>query len=353
MNRRSLPPSALIQLAAVTDGYLRVGPIQGLPSLLRALGQDPDTVIRGAGVDPELLADPENFIGFTALGRLLAACAASTACPHFGLLLGQRTGLEALGLVGLLAEHSPNVGSALHNLVLHLHLHDRGAVPTLVIEGECALFGYAIYQPGVEGTRQIYDGALAIVFNILKALCGPLWQPTEVLFSHSKPANSEPFRRFFQARLRFDAERSALVFSAACLRQPLGGSNPLLRKLLEERIALLESLGAGDIVSQVRRVLHHRRACGGMDSPSSTCWMRSVTRSLANCFGRPTWPSSRSAPRSVMRTPRPSPVPSGVGPGLHLALGAAPGGGLEGDAAGAGVSPGSHAGPPTAEGLSR
>jgi AraC-like DNA-binding protein len=246
----------------VTDGYLRVGPIQGLPSLLRALGQDPDTVIRGAGVDPELLADPENFIGFTALGRLLAACAASTACPHFGLLLGQRTGLEALGLVGLLAEHSPNVGSALHNLVLHLHLHDRGAVPTLVIEGECALFGYAIYQPGVEGTRQIYDGALAIVFNILKALCGPLWQPTEVLFSHSKPANSEPFRRFFQARLRFDAERSALVFSAACLRQPLGGSNPLLRKLLEERIALLESLGAGDIVSQVRRVLHHRLLSG-------------------------------------------------------------------------------------------
>lgn len=257
MDQSRLPPRALAQLAAVTDGCLRVGPILDLPLLLKELGQDPDTLIGGAGVDPRLFDDPENTIGFPALGRLLAHCAAGTGCPHFGLLLGQRTGLDALGLVGLLGRHSADVGSALRGMILHIQVHDRGAIPTLTVEGERALLGYAIYQPGVEGTRQIYDAAIAIVRNVLRTLCGPGWRPLEVAFSSSKPADIEPYRHLFQAPLRFDSERAALVFSAACLRQPLAGADPLVRKRLEEQIAALESSGTRDLVVQVRGVLRN------------------------------------------------------------------------------------------------
>ena len=197
------------------------------------------------------------------MGRLLVHCAERTGCPHFGLLAGQRMGPEAMGLVGLLIEHSPDVGGALHNLVLHLHLHDRGAVPVLVVEGERALLGYAIYQPGVEGTRHIYDITLAIGFNVMKALCGPNWRPDEVLCGHSRPQDLEPFQRFFRAPLRFDSERTALAFPATCLSQPLRGADPELRRLLEARIAQLESLGAGDLVAQVRRVLRNLLWAGG------------------------------------------------------------------------------------------
>ena len=186
-----------------------------------------------------------------------ACCAAATGCPHFGLLLGQHTGLEALGLVGNLVEHSPDVGKALQNLVLHLHLHDRGAVPILTIEGDRVLLGYAVYQPGIEGTRYIYDLAMAIGLNIMKGLCGRDWTPAEVLFSHSRPADPEPFRRLFRSPLRFDSERTALVFPRGCLSQPLPGADAKLSRLLEARIAQLESLGAWDLVDQTRRVLRN------------------------------------------------------------------------------------------------
>ena len=112
---------------------MRAAPLARIPGLLRDLGQDPAPVFAEVGVDPWLLENPESTVPFSAAGRLLAACANAADCPHFGLLLGQRTGLDCLGLVGQLVAHSPDLGQALRNFVLNLHLHDRGAVPTLLV----------------------------------------------------------------------------------------------------------------------------------------------------------------------------------------------------------------------------
>jgi hypothetical protein len=141
---------------------------------------------------------------------------------------GQRGGLSSLGLVGFLVQQSPNVGRALHGLVRYLHLHVRGAMTTLAVYGDLAMLGDDIYQPQVEATRQIGDGAVAVMFNIMRTLCGTDWKPIEVLFAHRKPENLEPFRRFFEAPLRFDAEQNALQFPADWVEHPVAtGRGPL------------------------------------------------------------------------------------------------------------------------------
>jgi len=276
-----LPPRALAQLAAVTDGTLRVGPLTGIPQLLRELGRDPDMIFREVGVDLGLLDDPERSIGFADLGRLLAHCAVRTECPHFGLLAGQRRGLEAMGLVGMLVEHSPDVGTALNNMVLHLHLHDRGAVPFVTVDGRRALFGYAIYQPVGDGARHIYDAAVAIGFNALRSLCGRGWRPTEVHFSHTRPVDPEPYKQFFGAPLRFDSEHTAIAFSSDCMSCPLPGADAKLRRLLEERVLHLEHLGAGDLVAQMRRVVRNL-LLGGRGSLDQVAQVFSIHRRTLN-----------------------------------------------------------------------
>ena len=238
MSKAKLPPEALAQLAAVTDGALRVGPLQGIPGLLRDLGADPDRVFAAAELNPGLLDDAEGTIPFGALGRLMSQCVEHTGCPHFGLLLGQRTGLPALGLVGHLGQHSPDLGTALRNMILHLHIHDRGAIPSLTVEHGCAVVGYTIYQPAAEATAQIYDSAIAITNNILHTLHGPGWHPSEVLLARAKPADPEPYRKVFQAPIRFGAEQSAVssqtpgspsrspARTPACSRRSRAGSPP-------------------------------------------------------------------------------------------------------------------------------
>ena len=239
----------------VHEGCLRVGPLVEVPQVLRELGVDPVEAISNAGLDMTLFDDPENMIPFTAVGRLLKWCVARTQCPDFGLLIGQRSGPDCMGIVGCLAQHLPDVGSALRSLILHLHIHDRGATPLLSVEQGVAMLSYLIYQQEVESSNQIYDGAMAITFNIMRALCGPAWLPTEVLFSHRPPDDIRPYRRFFQAPLRFDMEQTALVFPAQWLDRAVTGADPLLRQQFEQRIAALENLDPRDLVGQLRCVL--------------------------------------------------------------------------------------------------
>jgi len=245
------------------DGVLRVGPLARIPEVLRQFGQDPESILAAVGLALSLFDDHDNTISFLTLGRLLHLCAERTSCPHFGLLAARQASLSSLGAVGDLMRHSPDVGAALRNFILYLHLHDRGAVPTLAVRDGVAVLGYAIYQTGVVRADQLCDGGITVAFNILRTLCGEAWLPTEVLFSHSKPDDVAPYRRFFRAPLRFDADQTALVFPSSWLSHPLSGADEGMRRILEAWVAAIDGEGRIDVVAQLRRVLRTLLSSGG------------------------------------------------------------------------------------------
>jgi AraC-like DNA-binding protein len=240
---------------SVADGQVRVSILIHLPQLLWELGCDPADILARAGVDPELLADPENTIEYRAGGRLIEHSVASTGCRHLGLLLGEKSELSDLGVVGLLVRHSANVGTALRNLVRLLHLHDRGGVPTLEVTGETALLGFAVYERETPATDQIHAAALVHANKIMRALCGPGWRADEVLLSFRRPADIEPFRRAFGAPMTFDAERCALAFPAALLGAPVATANPAACRSLEALVAVLQGRSRVGTVAATRRAL--------------------------------------------------------------------------------------------------
>lgn len=234
---------------------LRIGATMALPLVLRSLGANPAELLSEAGFDLKLFDNPDNRISYAARNHLMAHCVARTSCQHLGLLVGQQAGLHSLGLVGLLVKYSPDVGTALRNLVRCMHLHVRGAVTNLETDGDTAMLSYEIYQPGAEATDQIGDGAVAGLCNVIRTLCGPAWKPAEVHFAHRKPDDVGPFRRFFHAPLVFDAELNAVVFSADWLNLGLPESDPELRRLLQKQIDALEIEHGDDLPGQVRSVL--------------------------------------------------------------------------------------------------
>jgi len=236
------------------EGCLRIGPLVELPGLLREFGVDVAGLLGPLGLVETLFDDAENLIAFPILGQLLQDCVSQSRCPHFGLLLGQRTGSECLGLIGQVLPHAPDVGTALRGLVLNLHLHDRGAALLLSLEGDAAVLSYLIYHQG-DGIDQINDGAMAITFNTLRSLCGPAWLPGEVWFAHRQPEDLAPYRRFFQAPLRFDREGTALVFPARWLDRALPGADPVRRQEIERRIAAQGYLDPRDLVGRLRCAL--------------------------------------------------------------------------------------------------
>jgi len=252
---RGAPSHVSIALPSVQEGALRMAPFLSLPSLLAGFGLDPAAIIAEAGMDIGLFDDPEHDVPFRTVGRLLALGAERSGCPHFGHLLGEQVGLDALGLIGHLADNAPTVGAALHELILYLHLHDRGAVPALWMCEDRAIVAYVVYEAGIPGIEQIYDAAVAITFNIIKTLCGTRFKPLEVRFSRPPPADTEPYRRQYHSQLSFGKEHSAVVFGAHWLQHPLDGADALLHAQLLQTIELLDARTTSDLVARLRQTL--------------------------------------------------------------------------------------------------
>lgn len=238
-----------------TEAMLRIGATMGVPLVIKRLGFSPGEVLSSGGFDVSLFDDPDNTMSFVARGRLMAHCAAKTECDHFGLLVGECGGLKSLGLIGLLMKYSPDVLAALNNLVRYFHLHAHGASASLEVDGDAVILGYQILRGGTQGNDQVGDAALAIMFNLLRELCGSAWTPTEIWAMHRKPGNIEPYRDFFKARLRFNAEQYAIVFRASWLQRLLPEVDSGVRRLVQKQIDSLAVRHRDDFPEQVRAVL--------------------------------------------------------------------------------------------------
>lgn len=234
---------------------VRAGPLMALPAVLRSFGVEPFELLAEFSLNESFFDDPENTLAMAMGGRLLGRCAARTGCEHFGLLVGQRAGASALGVLGFLMQSSETVNDALNAFARHLEVQDRGGTVSIDSDGEYCTLGYALFDAEVESLDQIMGCAIAIAANIMRNLCGPQWRPHAVLFAFSRPRNVEPYRRFFGVAPSFDAERTGIVFQTQLLRAPIPSADLLLHKLMEERVRELKVPTRDGVVTQVRRML--------------------------------------------------------------------------------------------------
>src|SRR5262245_35783360 len=78
-----------------------------------AYGLDGDALERAAGLTPEALADPDGRVPFERYVALWEAIDAGPRALAFGFWLGEGLSLPALGVVGYVMQHAPDVRAAL------------------------------------------------------------------------------------------------------------------------------------------------------------------------------------------------------------------------------------------------
>jgi AraC-like DNA-binding protein len=234
---------------------VRIGPMVSIPAVLRSLGSNPGPVLAGCGYKLAQFEDPDVRVSYVSVSKLLARCEAATNCEHFGLLVGERSIPSHLGIAGYLVSSAPDVGSALRRVVKYLDLHDQGGVATFTSSGKHTLLGYAINLPGVEAAEQIYDLAITIACKIMRALCGRDWNPAEVLLTRKTPSDLVPYKHFFRAPLRFNADESALVFPTRWLSHQPPSADPLLQRHLIMQADELHVKQHNDLVGNLHSLL--------------------------------------------------------------------------------------------------
>lgn len=239
------------------NAIVRIGPLVELPALVRELGHDPDPIFAFAGFESVYFsdADPDVEIDFNSASKLLSHCVTVTGCDYLGLLLGQRAAPSSLGMAGFIAQTSPDVGAALRSLVRHLDLHDQGATLTLLTNKQSTFLDYAIHLPGVKAADQIYDLSMTMACNIMRSLCGPKWNPTEVLLARQPPKNSTRYQKLFRAPIHYKADQNAIVFPSTWLDHEIPNADQYLHQYLEKEADKLHALQQKNLVGPLRILL--------------------------------------------------------------------------------------------------
>jgi AraC-like DNA-binding protein len=240
----------------VGPGEVRAGVFVALPAVLADFGLDAQPFLVEAGLPADLLADLNTPMPYTRGARLCAAVARESGCPYIGLLLGDRGGTMILGPLADLILQAPDLGTALRAAVDALHLHDRGGVATLRVDGDSACFGYSVAEPEAEGVEIVVDLALAVTHRLLREWCGAEWHAREVRLARRRPAQLARYREVFRCPVYFNAERSEVAFDIRCLRFPPPGAPARQSAEFARQRTQFLALADLPLPETLRRLLH-------------------------------------------------------------------------------------------------
>ncbi len=237
--------------AAPESRLNRVGAAVMLPEVLRDLGLDVNSLFTAEAIDPSRFSDPEALVPIADLARLVSLSIHASGRTDLGLLVAGKARADKIGLLGALFVSADDLRAALHDFIRFFHLTTRGGVATLTVDGPAAEVQIALVGPYGDASIVFEDAVVGILFHAMKKFLGQAWRPTEVLISHAPTPDSEPYRRFFNAPVRFNALCTAIVFPAADLERRMF-AREAERRRLETAATLAAARLAIGIDEQVR-----------------------------------------------------------------------------------------------------
>jgi len=229
--------------------------LAGYSELARALGGDPQRLLRESGINPRAETDPDSYVSFSALCDLLERTAVQTGCETFGLRLSEAQGIGSLGPLGFAMQNCATLGEALAEWRQFQSVHMQGAHGELRQVGNQLRWVYLVDEPGLLGTRQKVAQALGLACNTFRGLLGQGWAPVGVHFAQGAPADLSDFQRVFRAPVRFGEEADFVAMPADVLQRPIERSNPELRRLLDRYLLEMKAGVSESPEARVRKVV--------------------------------------------------------------------------------------------------
>src|SRR5512143_68454 len=157
-------PSLDARLAEVSDPTSwthRLGGLIAIRGLLEERGISASSLLADVGLPPNSLDSPEQRIPFKLMPELLAEASRRAACPHFGLLVGERWLECDDGLLKNLTLSCATVEESLEALTMFQRLYSEGAAAYMLRHPRTVSLGFAVFQPHASRLAVAYDAAVS------------------------------------------------------------------------------------------------------------------------------------------------------------------------------------------------
>jgi AraC-like DNA-binding protein len=246
----------------------RAGALASFEAAAATLSLNLSALLRGAGLTPEALDDPEARLEPGAVAAMLEAAAVQARRGDFGLVMAQAWTLADLGPVSLALVYQETLREAVWALGRHRsHVSDAVALDIADAGDHVALRVRVALEPGVQG-RQLTEFAVGTAARLCRAFLGGGWLPITASFRHGPPAENALHRRIFGRDPEYNAAFDGLVLRRSDLdiRAPRM-LDPSLRQHAEALIEHLPSRQAESIADKTSRQIRSRLAQGDANLP--------------------------------------------------------------------------------------
>jgi AraC-like DNA-binding protein len=220
---------------------IRSATLTGYPELARAVGLDPQRLMRKCGLDPWCLSDPDARIDAGAVARLLETSAAESNIEDFGLRLSKARRLSNLGPFSLVVREETTARRAVETLARYLQLHSELLSIRIEDAGNLAILRVDIVPGARLPRRQGIELFVGYLFRILQELLGPSWKPRRVLFMHPPPASQAGHIAVFGHIVEFGAEFNGIACGAEDLEGMLPSADPVMARYARQYLDAMTS----------------------------------------------------------------------------------------------------------------
>ncbi|MEA3099786.1 AraC family transcriptional regulator ligand-binding domain-containing protein [Caballeronia mineralivorans] len=212
--------------------------VRGVLDLFDAQGIDTSALCREAGVNREMLRDPDAYCSTDAISLLWKRAASISGNPAISLAAAKAVRPANYGAVGYAMMSCPNLLTSLERLVRYVRVVSTAVYLAVAREGDDTWLTFDLIGGTQAAPRQRFEFDLVTLLTFCRWISGSLEvNPLLVELTDPQPDYADQYQDAFKCQLRFGAGAHRVRFSTAHLLQPLPTANPLLAEL-HERFAL-------------------------------------------------------------------------------------------------------------------
>lgn len=244
---------------------VRASALSGYRALVDELGGQAEPLLERFRISTSALSEPQGFVSYSSLIRLLEQTAEALDCRDFGLRLSKRQDLGILGPLGVAVRNCETLGEAMQCASRYMFVHSPAIsfTPHPAERNDRVLLVFQILlDQNVGSTTQVTELSIGLVARIIAMLSQETEPLIGVRFRHLRCSPMASYRAHFRAPVSFGSDVSAVEFDTAKLALQIHDASLQLRELAEDYLELRHADPQTPFSIRVRLVIQRSLGTG-------------------------------------------------------------------------------------------
>lgn len=252
---------------------VRSGAVEGIDTLVRKLGSNPNRIKESAGLRPAQFRDPNSFLALSKLSLLLETAARSCKSPHFGVLLADHQDWHVLGELPINICQEATIEDAILKFGRILFLHAGGIEITIKANKGKTDIQFRYLNDNHDEMAQLYQLSLGQLIHILINLSGSIDGIISLHLKQTAPKSCSKYTQKLFSNINFSSDFNGVTVKPNFLKIKPHLDEQMVKQHFDDYLHRLKNNFPNSFSDQLKALM------GGMLS-SNECNLSNIAQAL-------------------------------------------------------------------------